>query len=57
MTNFPRLKIRFAFLSFFILILCVTWGQPQTQKTLTFEITVADLRSASEEELDHGHVH
>lgn len=37
MKYFSRLKIRFAFLFIFVLILCVTWGQPQTQKTLTFE--------------------
>lgn len=33
------------------------FNHPLAGKTLTFEITVADLRSASEEELDHGHVH
>lgn len=37
MKYFSRLKIRFAFLFIFVLILCVTWGQPQIQKTLTFE--------------------
>jgi len=33
------------------------FNHPLAGKTLTFEITVADLRTASEEELDHGHVH
>ena len=33
------------------------FNHPLAGKTLTFEITVADLRDASEEELDHGHVH
>jgi FKBP-type peptidyl-prolyl cis-trans isomerase SlyD len=33
------------------------FNHPLAGKTLTFEITVTDLRTASEEELDHGHVH
>jgi len=33
------------------------FNHPLAGKTLTFEIIVADLRTASEEELDHGHVH
>ena len=33
------------------------FNHPLAGKTLTFEITVADLRTASEEELDHGQVH
>ncbi|MCD4802016.1 MAG: peptidylprolyl isomerase [Anaerolineales bacterium] len=33
------------------------FNHPLAGKTLTFEITVSDLRTASEEELDHGHVH
>jgi len=37
MIFFPRFKIRTAYLFIFILIFCVSWGQPQTQKTLTFE--------------------
>lgn len=37
MTIFPRIKFRTASLFIFVLILCVTWGQSQTQKTLAFE--------------------
>jgi len=37
MRNFSCLKIRSVFLLIFVLFLCVTWGQPQSQKTLTFE--------------------
>ncbi|MCJ7717259.1 MAG: peptidylprolyl isomerase [Anaerolineales bacterium] len=33
------------------------FNHPLAGKTLTFEITLTDLRDASEEELDHGHVH
>ena len=33
------------------------FNHPLAGKTLTFEIIVTDLRPASEEELDHGHVH
>ncbi len=33
------------------------FNHPLAGKTLTFEITVTDLRSASEKELEHGHVH
>ena len=37
MTLFPRFKTRTAYLFIFVLILCVTWGLPQTKKILTFE--------------------
>ena len=33
------------------------FNHPLAGKTLTFEITVTDLRSATEEELAHGHAH
>ncbi len=33
------------------------FNHPLAGKTLTFDVTIADLREASEEELAHGHVH
>ena len=33
------------------------FNHPLAGKTLTFEITVSALRSASDEELEHGHAH
>jgi FKBP-type peptidyl-prolyl cis-trans isomerase SlyD len=33
------------------------FNHPLAGKTLTFEVTLSALREASEEELDHGHVH
>ena len=33
------------------------FNHPLAGKNLTFDVTVVDLRSASEEELAHGHVH
>ena len=33
------------------------FNHPLAGKTLTFDITVSELREASPEELDHGHVH
>lgn len=32
-------------------------NHPLAGKTLEFEVTVVDIRTATEEELDHGHVH
>jgi len=37
MSIFPHQKIRTAYLFIFVLVMCVAWGQPQAQKTLTFE--------------------
>lgn len=33
------------------------FNHPLAGKTLTFEITISTLRPASDEELEHGHVH
>jgi FKBP-type peptidyl-prolyl cis-trans isomerase SlyD len=33
------------------------FNHPLAGKDLTFDVTVADLREATEEELEHGHVH
>jgi len=33
------------------------FNHPLAGKTLTFEITVSGLRSASDEEIEHGHAH
>jgi len=33
------------------------FNHPLAGKTLTFEFTITDLRDASDEELEHGHVH
>ncbi len=33
------------------------FNHPLADKILTFEITIADIRPATPEELDHGHVH
>jgi FKBP-type peptidyl-prolyl cis-trans isomerase SlyD len=33
------------------------FNHPLAGKALTFEVIVAEIRPASEEELDHGHVH
>lgn len=33
------------------------FNHPLAGKTLEFDVTIKDLRPASEEELDHGHVH
>ena len=32
-------------------------NHPLAGKSLTFNVTVADIRDASEEEMAHGHVH
>jgi len=32
-------------------------NHPFADKTLTFDVTVTEVREASQEELDHGHVH
>ena len=32
-------------------------NHPLAGKTLEFEVTVVDIRDATEEEIDHGHVH
>lgn len=33
------------------------FNHPLAGKTLTFEVTISSLRPATQEELDHGHVH
>lgn len=35
----------------------VTGNHPLAGETLTFEVSVASVRAATEEELDHGHAH
>lgn len=35
----------------------LNFNHPLAGKTLDFEVTLLDLRSATEEEIDHGHVH
>ena len=32
-------------------------NHPFAGKTITFDLTVADVREATEQELEHGHVH
>lgn len=38
-------------------IITVDFNHELAGKTLTFDVTVAEVRSASKEELQHGHVH
>ena len=38
-------------------IVTCDFNHPMAGKTLTFDVEILDIRDATQEEIDHGHVH